>query len=141
MERKVIHYFNSYGCKTIFIVRREGALLTLKRRKFVYVLPEVVEIIDRLQRRASKEVMLEEVSLELNVHPIIIFSIFNYLKRVKLLGPGKNIKSLDFDGKQPLFDLNKKWAGTIYPILRAVEDGDYGPDVKAKKEGKEERSY
>ncbi len=132
-ERKSIYYINSHGCKHTFLTRRENGITILKKRKFVYVLPEVVEIIDRVKKRCGKEINLKNVCLELHVHPTTIESIFKYFIRIGLLGKEEivqqhddNIDNEESDMEE--FDSFKK----IFPILRNIREEDYGQNDKQK---------
>jgi hypothetical protein len=127
-----IHYFDSHGCRISFIAREDNMVVALKKRKFVYVLPEVVEVIDRVANRCGKEVALENVSCELCVHPAIIRSIFTYLKCTGLLGKEEHLPEDEIERNYSLPNLRKGWAGNIYPILRSVKEEDYGKNVKRK---------
>lgn len=128
---KKIHYFNSYGCKITFIDRHDNMIVTLKRRKFVYVLPEVIEIVERSEKSIQKEVTVENVSYELSVHPSVIFSVFMYLKHIGLLGKEELLPNSEVERSCGLV---KKWVGNVYPILRSVKEEDYGKNIKNKKE-------
>jgi hypothetical protein len=129
-DGKLIHYLDSHGCKVTFLTRRDVALVALKKRKFVYVLPEVVEIIERRRKRSGKEMVLENVSLELCVHPAIIYSIFMYLIRMGLLGKPELRPPEEVTRQRTLPGVDKDWVGLIYPILRDVKEEDYGTPAK-----------
>ncbi len=134
MDNKSLHYFDSHGCKISFIAREDNMMVALKKRKFVYVLPEVVEVIERITQRCGKEVALENVSCELCVHPAVIRSIFVYLKTIGLLGKEEPLPEEELGRNCVLPSLRKGWSGNIYPILRDVREEDYGKNVKRQKE-------
>ncbi len=129
-----VHYFDSHGCKVTFIARKDNILTALKKRKFVYVLPEVVEVIERTAQRCGKEVTIENVSCELCVHPVVIRSIFVYLRSIGLLGKEEPLPQSEIHRNCVLPDMKEGWAGNIYPILRPVREEDYGKIVKRQKE-------
>jgi hypothetical protein len=129
-----IYYFDSHGCKITFIARKDNALVALKRRRVPYVLPEVVELIERIEGRCGKEVALENVSCELCVHPVIIRSIFRYLQKTGLLGKEEPLPKHEADSCCVLPEMKEGWAGNIYPILRPVREEDYGKNVEPQKE-------
>ena len=129
-----IYYFDSHGCKIAFIVKQDNALLALKRRRFIYVLPEVLEIIERIGNRCGKEIALENVSCELCVHPAIIRSIFRHLQITGLLGKEEPLPENEGNRYCVLPEMKKEWIGNIYPILRSVSEVDYGKDAKPKEE-------
>jgi hypothetical protein len=135
-----IHYFDSHGSKITFLVREENSSIALKRRKALYVLPEVVELIDRIGNSCRKEVALENVSCELCVHPVIIRSIFKYLQKTGLLGSEERLPKHEMDNHCILPEMKESWAGNIYPILRIVREEDYGTVIKPeeKKDFKEQ---
>lgn len=127
-----IHYFDSHGSKITFLVREENSSIALKRRKALYVLPEVVELIDRIGNSCRKEVALENVSCELCVHPVIIRSIFKYLQKTGLLGSEERLPKHEMDNHCILPEMKESWAGNVYPILRIVREEDYGTVIKPK---------
>jgi hypothetical protein len=127
-----IHYFDSHGSKITFLVREENSSIALKRRKALYVLPEVVELIDRIGNSCRKEVALENVSCELCVHPVIIRSIFKYLQKTGLLGSEESLPKHEMDNHCILPEMKESWAGNVYPILRIVREEDYGTVIKPK---------
>jgi hypothetical protein len=129
-----VHYFDSHGCKITFIVRKDNAAITLKRRKALYVLPEVVEVIDRIESRCGKEVALENVSCELCVHPVVIRGIFRYLQSTGLLGEEEPLPKHMADNCCVLPEMKEGWGGNIYPILRSVREEDYGKKAEPQKE-------
>jgi hypothetical protein len=129
-----LHYFNSHGCKITFINRQDNMSIILKKRKFIYVLPEVIEIIDRVEHRIQKEVMVEDVSFELSVHPAIIYSIFIHLKHTGLLGKEEPLPQSEIDRGCYSINSVKRWSRNVYPILREVKEEDYGKNIKIKKE-------
>ena len=130
----MIHYFDSHGSKITFLVRKDNISLALKRRKALYVLPEVVELIDRVGNRCGKEIALENVSCELCVHPVIIRSIFRYLQKTGLLGKEELLPEHKIDSDCILPEMKESWSGNIYPILRPVREEDYGTSTKPKEE-------
>lgn len=127
-----IHYFDSHGSKITFLVREENSSIALKRRKALYVLPEVVELIERIGNSCRKEVALENVSCELCVHPVIIRSIFKYLQKTGLLGCEEPLPEYEAKEYATFPEMKKHWAGNIYPILRMVREEDYGKVVKSE---------
>jgi len=129
-EGKLIHYYDSYGCRMTFLARKDAAIVALKKRKFVYVLPEVVEIVERCRKRSGKDMVLENVSLELCVHPAIIYSIFLYLVRIGLLGKPERRPPEEVSRQRTLPGVDKDWVGLVYPILRDVKKEDYGTPAK-----------
>jgi hypothetical protein len=101
----------------------------------------VVEIIDRVQKRSWKEIGFDDVCMELHVNPETIRSIFRYLVRTGLVGNEETIplSASDVENGNTLLDgLNN--SKTIYPILRAVKEEDYGTINKQKK-GKEHSKF
>jgi len=131
-EGKLIHYLDSHGCRLTFFARKDAALIALKKRKFVYVLPEVVEVIERSHKRSGKDMVLEDVSLELCVHPAVIYSIFMYLTRMGLLGKAERRPPEEAARQRTLPGVDKDWVGLVYPILRDVKEEDYGTKAKEK---------
>jgi len=129
-----IHYFDSHGSKITFLVRDDNASMVLKRRKALYVLPEVIELIERVGKSCRKEVALENVSCELCVHPVIIRSIFRYLQRTGLLGNEEKLPKHEMDDYCIIPEVKESWAGNIYPILRPIREEDYGKTAKPKEE-------
>ena len=130
MDNNSPYYFDSHGCRIAFIARKDNMLIALKKRKFVYVLPEVVEIIERIEQKGGREVTIENISCELCVHPIIIRSIFVYLRSRGLLGKEEPIPANETHRNCVLPDMKKEWSGNIYPILRSVKEEDYGKIIK-----------
>lgn len=90
----------------MFIARTDTQAISLKKRKFVYVLPEVIELIDRITSRFNNEITVKDAAFELCVHPMVIGSIFKYLTGTGLLC--------------------KDEVSNTYSITRPVNEKDYG---------------
>lgn len=102
MSSKTISYKNSFGerqttCANIFDI--------LKKRKKENVFPEVLELMDRIEKRGGGLVSINNISLELNVHPSVVGDVFKGLNTIGLL------KEREEDG--------------TYKIVRKVKDEDY----------------
>lgn len=131
MRKDQIYYQDSWGRRH---AQHRNVLKSIvaKKRKFKHVLPEVVEVIERLKAKAVHEpnkVTVESLSMELFVNPKVIFSVLKYLERVGLL----QHEPVPFEHKAPLFpDVDQPWANDRFSIVRDVKEEDYGKDAKAK---------
>ena len=131
MDSEKIYYRDSWGRRHVQNRAILKAILA-KKRKFKFVLPEVVEVVDRLKTQAIHEpqkLTVESLSMELFINPAVVYSVLKYLERVGLL----KHEPASSEHKTPLFpDVDQPWACDRFAILRDVEDKDYGQDAKAK---------
>ena len=128
MTAGLINYFDSHGCRISFMVREENMTIALKKRKFVHVLPEVLEIIERTWARGKDEITLIDTSLELCVHPVVMHSVFIHLEYTEL------ICKIDTPTTCLIPCMNTPLTNDIYKILRGVTQKDYGQNVESEKE-------
>lgn len=131
MNKDHIYYQDSWGRRH---VQNRAVLkaIVAKKRKFKFVLPEVVEVIDRFNVQAIHEprkLTVESLSMELFVSPTVIFSVLKYLERIGLL----KHEPVPFEHKAPIFpDVDQPWASDRFTILRNVKEEDYGQKAKTE---------
>lgn len=101
MSKKTIEFINSFGERQITC----GNINVLKNRKEENVLPEVMELMERIEKRGGSLVSINNISLELGVHPSVVGSIFRGLAIRKVVETDK--------GKD------------MYKIIGKVENEDY----------------
>jgi hypothetical protein len=102
--------------------------IALRKREFVHVLPEVIEVIERNWVRGKDEITLIDVSLELCVHPVVTQSIFTHLEYTGL------ICKIDTSTTCLIPYIKTLLTNDIYKILRGVTQKDYGQNVESEKE-------
>lgn len=105
-----ITFVNSYGQPCRFPKTSE-ALQNLKKRDPRLVLPEILELLQRIYRRSifgrGVTINSEDLAYELNVRHTIVQRILNRLVETGLVGKLQNQKF------------------NTYPLLRTPEDRDY----------------
>ncbi len=102
---EVIRFTDSYGQKRQF-PRNQQALKALKPRAEKFVLPEVLEVLDRIKERSltlPAATTAEAVGFELGIKIATVKNIFQKLQSIDLLG---------------------EKSGANYSIERRVEEGD-----------------
>lgn len=81
--KKNIKFTDSYGQVRCF-PKNPDALFALKKRKPEHVLPEVLELLERINQRyghiKAPVVRAEDLGLELNVHPSTIKEVMEMLR-------------------------------------------------------------
>lgn len=101
-----ISFVDSYGQKREF-PRNHEAIKALKNRRPEFILPEILEVVDRIKKRSLSHpasVMPEAVGFELGIKIAAVKDIFSKLQTTGILG---------------------ETAETRYPIERRVEEGDF----------------
>lgn len=101
MSTKTITYTNSFGEKQLTSSNTD----ILKKRKKENVFPEVLELMERIEKRGGGLVSINNISLELNVHPSVVSDVFQGLNAIGLL------REREEDG--------------TYKIARKIKDEDY----------------
>ena len=131
MRKDQIYYQDSWGRRHATHRNVLKAILN-KKRQFKFVLPEIVEVIERLKEHAIHEprkLTVESLSMELFINPSVVFSVLKYLERVGLL----RHEPAPFEQKAPMFpDVDQPWANDRFSIVRDVKEEDYGQNAKAK---------
>lgn len=123
LQGKVL-YKNSYGAKTHFNLNEES-LGTLNEREIKHVIPEMLEIINRVRTRAKiggneGSVTEEAISFELGVKIGVVRSAVGLLIIKGLLAKDEKEYNLTVVGSH-----RSNWPANVYKILRNVKEEDY----------------
>jgi len=77
--KDLMYYKNSYG------ETRATCTSTLKERKKEYVEPEVLELLERIEKKGRSIVSINNIGLELGVHLSVVSEVFKGLNAAGLL--------------------------------------------------------